>query len=398
MKKMKEISRKIIATFLIVGTVMSIIVFHSLDKNFFNPKEKGAWVLWNENPASEAIISWESTNLEDSTVYYGENLNLLNYSILNPTLTEIHHIILTDLKSNTKYYYKIGSSEKMKDEINVFQTAPDNENSSFTFMAISDTQQTSWSNGFCDKVAGKLKTNIFEYDFLMNVGDFVWNGEDQSDWDDFFNTYKEVFNKTVLVPVIGNHDSSYPKVNESSTQSKFPSYFPLSSNSNFYAYSFNYSMVHFTICDFQYGSEDEFENLRQSQLEWLKNDLEQAQNSKYRIVSFHCPIEASGFHGINEDMVENLLPILKTYNVSLILNGHDHHYEHVICDGIDSIILGGGGSFQDPHAILINDCQNMVFGLTYTSISVNNDYIQVNTFTLDDDLVDSFKIQSRRDD
>ncbi|MHA1473827.1 MAG: metallophosphoesterase [Promethearchaeota archaeon] len=395
---MKELSRKIIATLFIVGTLLSIIVVHSIDKNFFNPKEKGPWVIWQNNPSSEAIISWESIIEEDSTVFYGENLFSLNNSVSNPTLTEIHHVLLTDLKSNTKYYYKIGSSEEIKDEINVFQTAPDDENSSFNFIAISDTQQTSWSNGFCKKVANKLTKNIFQYDFLMNVGDFVWDGKDQSDWDDFFATYGEVLNKTVIVPVIGNHDSSYPKENESYSQSKFPSYFPLSSSPNFYVYSFNYSMAHFTICDFQYGTEEEFENLRQSQLEWLKNDLEQAQTSKYRIVSFHCPIKASGFHGVNDYMVEHLFPILKEYNVSLILNGHDHHYEHVKTDGIDSVILGGGGSFLDPHIILIEDSQNISLALTYTSISVNDDYIQVDTFTVDDELIDSFKIESRRDE
>ena len=393
---MKELSRKIIATLIIVGTLLSVIVVHSIDKNFFNPKEKGPWVIWQNKPSSEVIISWESIIEEDSTVFYGENLNFLNNSKSESTLTEIHHVLLTDLKPNTKYYYKIGSSVKIKDEINVFQTAPDNENSSFNFIAISDTQQTSWSNGFCKKVADKLTNNIIQYDFLMNVGDFVWNGKDQSDWDDFFATYGEVLNKTVIVPVIGNHDSSYPKENDSYSQSIFPSYFPLSSSPNFYAYSFNYSMAHFTICDFQYGTEEEFENLRKSQLDWLKNDLEQAQTSKYRIISFHCPIKASGFHGINDYMVEHLFPILKEYNVSLILNGHDHHYEHVKTDGIDSVILGGGGAFLDPHVILIEDSLNVSLALTYTSISVNNDYIQVDTYTIDDELVDSFKIESRR--
>ncbi len=395
---MKELSRKITATLLIVGTLLSVIVVHSIDKNFFNPKEKGPWVIWHNNPSSEVIISWESIIEEDSTVFYSENLNFLNNSEFDSTLTEIHHVLLTDLKPNTKYYYKIGSSVKMKDEINVFQTAPDNENSSFNFIAISDTQQTSWSNGFCKKVADKLTNNIFQYDFLMNVGDFVWDGKDRSDWDDFFANYGEVLNKTVIVPVIGNHDSSYPKENDSYSQSNFPSYFPLSSSPNFYAYSFNYSMAHFTICDFQYGTEEEFENLRLSQLDWLKNDLEQAQTSKYRIVSFHCPIKASGFHGINDYMVEQLFPILKEYNVSLILNGHDHHYEHVKTDGIDSVILGGGGSFLDPHIILIDDSLNVSLALTYTIISVNNDSIQVDTYSINDELVDSFKIESRRDE
>ncbi len=395
---MKELPRKIIATSLIVGTILSIILVHSIDKNLFNPKEKGPWVLWQNNPSSEVIISWESKINEDSAVFYGENFNSLNNSIFNSTLTEIHHVLLTDLKSNTKYYYKIGSSQEIKDEINVFQTAPGDENTSFNFLAISDTQQASWSNGFCKKVASRLTKNIFQYDFMMNVGDFVWNGQDQSDWNDFFDIYGDVLNKTVLVPVIGNHDSTYPKANDTETNSKFLEYFPLSSNPNFYSYSFNYSMVHFTICDFKYGTEDEFENLRESQLDWIKNDLEQAQSSKFRIVSFHCPIKASGFHGINNYMVENLLPILKEYNVSLILNGHDHHYEHVRSDGIDSVILGGGGAFQDPHAILIDDSQNMFFGLTYTSISVNNDFIQVDTYTIDDELVDSFKVESMRNE
>ncbi|MHA1921014.1 MAG: metallophosphoesterase [Promethearchaeota archaeon] len=392
---MKKFNQKLIATLLIIGTIVSVIVANSIDKNLFNPKEKGPWALWKDKPSSEIIILWESKNKEDSAIFYGENRDFLNYSVYNYTQTQIHLFRLTDLKPDTKYYYKVGSSEYIKDDINGFKTAPDNKNSSFKFMAISDTQQETWSNGFCKKVAKKLAKNVSDYDFLMNVGDFVYDGQDQSDWDDFFQIFGKVLNQTVLVPVIGNHDLSYPKMNESKIHSKFPIYFPLSSNPNYYSYSFNYSMVHFTICDFQYGTDDEFTNLRKDQLDWIEKDLRQAQSSKYRIVSFHCPIKGSGFHGINNYMVENLLPLLQKYNVSLILNGHDHHYEHLIIGGINSVILGGGGAFQDPHAIIIDDSQNISFGSTYSSISVNDDYIQVDTYTLDDIIVDSFKIESR---
>jgi hypothetical protein len=45
-----------------------------------------------------------------------------------------------------------------------------------------------------------------------------------------------------------------------------------------------------------------------------------------------------------QDIRDLFLPVLKAAGVQLILNGHDHGYQHMKKDGVDYIVTGGGGA------------------------------------------------------
>nr|AAF60315.1 putative purple acid phosphatase precursor [Ipomoea batatas] len=65
------------------------------------------------------------------------------------------------------------------------------------------------------------------------------------------------------------------------------------------------------------------------------NGLEYAlmkSTTKWRIVIGHHAIRSAGHHGDTKELVERLLPILRTYNVDLYMNGHDHSLEHISDD------------------------------------------------------------------
>nr|GMD33282.1 purple acid phosphatase 17-like [Ipomoea batatas] len=65
------------------------------------------------------------------------------------------------------------------------------------------------------------------------------------------------------------------------------------------------------------------------------NGLEYAlmkSTAKWRIVIGHHAIRSAGHHGDTKELVERLLPILRTYNVDLYMNGHDHSLEHISDD------------------------------------------------------------------
>nr|GLL34607.1 purple acid phosphatase 17-like [Ipomoea trifida] len=65
------------------------------------------------------------------------------------------------------------------------------------------------------------------------------------------------------------------------------------------------------------------------------NGLEYAlmkSTAKWRIVIGHHAIRSAGHHGDTKELVELLLPILRTYNVDLYMNGHDHSLEHISDD------------------------------------------------------------------
>jgi acid phosphatase len=168
-------------------------------------------------------------------------------------------------------------------------------------------------------------------------------------------------------------------------------YFPISESNTQFFYSFNYSMVHFVNLDIQWGTEYD---LSTEQMDWLKQDLVRAQLLPFRVVSFHCPIRDSGVFGDNTLLQTQLKPIMQQYNVSLILNGHDHHYERVFDDGLNYVVQGGGGDMQDPFVVTTNQTTKIVFGPTYTKITATQSNLTVQAYTLYGALVDNLVISA----
>ena len=88
-------------------------------------------------------------------------------------------------------------------------------------------------------------------------------------------------------------------------------------------------------------------------------------------MSFHCPIWDSAYFGKDQDMYAQVYPILADNNISLLLNGHDHHYERLEYDKFTAIVLGSGGAMQDPFLIEIPPSEAIAYGPSYANIEVN---------------------------
>ncbi|GAB4835905.1 Purple acid phosphatase 8 [Ancistrocladus abbreviatus] len=68
-------------------------------------------------------------------------------------------------------------------------------------------------------------------------------------------------------------------------------------------------------------------------------------NAQWKIVVGHHTLRSAGHHGNTEELVEQLLPILKANNVDLYVNGHDHCLEHISSpDSPLQFLTSGGGS------------------------------------------------------
>lgn len=68
-------------------------------------------------------------------------------------------------------------------------------------------------------------------------------------------------------------------------------------------------------------------------------------NATWKIVVGHHTIRSAGHHGVTEELVERLVPILEENSVDMYINGHDHCLEHII-DSNSQIqyLTSGGGS------------------------------------------------------
>ncbi|XP_045827160.1 purple acid phosphatase 7-like isoform X2 [Trifolium pratense] len=86
---------------------------------------------------------------------------------------------------------------------------------------------------------------------------------------------------------------------------------------------------------------------RESYRAELLKDVDSAlvqSKAKWKIVVGHHTIKTAGHHGNTQELVELLLPILKSNKVDAYINGHDHCLEHIIDkeSGIQFFTSGGG--------------------------------------------------------
>lgn len=96
--------------------------------------------------------------------------------------------------------------------------------------------------------------------------------------------------------------------------------------------------------------ENDPQTIGEGQEKWLKWDLK-ASRKPWKIAMLHTPIWdcVKG----NQDMQNQLTPILKEGGVHLVLQGHLHHYSHAETEGeyagMTYLTLGGGGAKLDPE-------------------------------------------------
>lgn len=394
--------RKILAAILILGSIFTLYSIQILDVRVWNPDIHGPWTLFGEKNYSQIIISWEISNPRYGAIRYDIDATHLDHLLVDTESKSLVHLYLSDLQPNTTYFYQIGYVESPESQlisefqpltttIYQFSTASAIVDQNFKFYAISDTQQIGAGNGYSRKVANYLGNIVHDAAFITVIGDLTENGGEQKYWDDWFDFSSVYLGRTIFVPVPGNHDTNYPRSGVLTDQ-LFRNYFPISKSNNHFYYSFNYSQVHMIIADFTWPTDSEFS---QEQLTWLENDLQSAQAMPFIVVAFHCPIHDSGYFGNDQNMQTRLRPILERYNVTVILNGHDHHYERVEEFGLTYIVLGGGGAIQDPILTPIPETQVIALGPSFAQFATNSTHLNMQIYSLQEELIDAVSFPSR---
>jgi hypothetical protein len=167
----------------------------------------------------------------------------------------------------------------------------------------------------------------FKYDLVVLVGDNLYGSERPQDFKAKFELpYKPLLDTGVkFYASLGNHDAR---------EQRFYKLFNMEGN---LYYSFNPAPdVRFFMVESTYPVPE--------QIAWLEKELT-ASNSIWKIAVFHHPLYSSGGrHGSDLLLREVLEPLFVKYNVSVVLNGHDHFYERVKPQkGIAYFVVGSGG-------------------------------------------------------
>ena len=170
----------------------------------------------------------------------------------------------------------------------------------------------------------------FKYQIVVLVGDNLYGSERPQDFQKKFEIpYKPLLDAGVkFYACLGNHDAREQR------------YYKLFNMNGKLYYTFDPKPeVRFFILESTYPVPE--------QIQWVEQELKASSND-WKIVVFHHPLYSSGErHGSDLRLREVLEPLFLKYNVSVVLNGHDHFYERVKPQkGIQYFVIGSGGQLR----------------------------------------------------
>ncbi len=285
--------------------------------------------------------------------------------------TRYHRLKIAGLKPYTRYAYQVTEGGKASKPA-TFLTAP-KPDQPFHFIAYGDTRTQP------DKHASVIaRVLTFHPDFVIQTGDLVADGTNESQWDVFWQIETPLLRDTAYYPALGNHEKE---------GAPYFRYFGVPQE-----YSFDYGNTHFVALDTNRPDSE----LKQQE-EFLRKDLLAHQKATWRVVFFHhtpytC-VDKPGRRELAKALSARLEPILVEGRVQLVVNGHDHDYQrHVPPSGITYLVTGGGGAplypvtpdtpYVKKAKSVYNDCEITVDGGTIKVRAVEPDGTEIEHFTL----------------
>ncbi|MCP4761381.1 MAG: metallophosphoesterase family protein [archaeon] len=293
-----------------------------------NGHNDGPWLSWSNNqPDTSISITWLTSELNTTTVYYGTNpLNLDNtgYGIESGE-SFLHKTVITDLSPNTIYYYRIPEKFEQHPANTIFNfTTASSTEESFKFAIYGDVQPTDENYILQNQLVVDGLING-SFDFICRLGDDADDGGDPEDWHRFFQSYARVAAYTPSMNVIGNHDWDYLEGGSSNWGALFNN--PYNNSNQGRYYSFDYHNAHFLMLD----NFEHIYSMSDIQLNWIKDDITNARTKdpdSWVFVLFHLSMFTTASTGHIYDLQKQLIPIFDEYGVDAVFYGHDHHYEH----------------------------------------------------------------------
>ena len=223
----------------------------------------------------------------------------------------------------------------------------------------------------------------FPFELVVMLGDNIYGSDRPQDYDHKFAIpYKGLLDKGVkFYASLGNHDSR---------EQRFYKNFNMD-DKLYYTFKAPKEDVRFFALESTY--------LDQDQLKWIEDELKKS-NEKWKIAYFHHPLYSSArTHGSQLKLRAVLEPLFIQYNVSLVLNGHDHAYERIKPqNGIQYFLEGSSGKLRygdlrkgSPLTAFGNDTTR-----TFMLMEIDGDNMTFNTIDMAGNVIDSGTITRRK--
>ncbi len=266
----------------------------------------------------------------------------------------------------------------------------------FSFAILGDTQYfESGSGGGYQMAVEKIKK--LNPELVFSAGDLVSSCDETNECTKKFAAWKNVLgplaSKTYVTQ--GNHDRTGGDKADAAWEKVF-SYLPTNGPQDFvgFVYSFDFGNSHFVVLDSDKPKEN---NIKPAQLDWLESDL--AANKKENVfVFFHEPAYPTNSK-IAESLDENpenrdrLWNILTEHKVKAVFSGHEHIQSRRKVNGLYQFVFGNTDSFNHlpPRAGM---AEYSFIGEAFGVVKVNGSEISVETYSVQGDLLDTFRLSN----
>ncbi|KAK6245482.1 hypothetical protein SCA6_008572 [Theobroma cacao] len=306
---------------------------------------KGVIVSWvtPDEPGSNLVLYWA----ENSELKHQAEGIVLTYKYFNYTSGYIHHCTITNLESDTKYYYEVGIGNTSREFW--FRTPPEvGPDVPYTFGLIGDLGQTHDSN----RTLTHYELNPAKGQTLLFVGDLSYADAypyyDNSRWDTWGRFIERNAAYQPWIWTAGNHEIDIlPEIGE---RIPFKSYlhryhvpYKASGSTSPLWYSIKRASAHIIVMS-SYSAYDEgiwnFLNdllkmfiaaIYTPQYKWLQKEFQKVNRTEtpWLIVLMHCPFYSSYVHHYMEGESMRVIyePWFVQHKVDVVFAGHVHAYE-----------------------------------------------------------------------
>jgi hypothetical protein len=223
----------------------------------------------------------------------------------------------------------------------------------------------------------------FPFELVTLVGDNLYGSERPQDFRTKFETpYKALLDRGVkFYASLGNHDAR---------EQRFYKLFNMGGEL-YYSFKAPKQSVRFFALESTY--------LEPGQVKWLEAALASSTDD-WKIAYFHHPLYSSGGrHGSDEQIRQVLEPLFIKHGVSVVLNGHDHHYERTRPqNGITYFVTGSGGKLRaDDYRPNLPFSEKVVANtLVFLAVEISGDVMTYKAISREGTVVDSGEITRRR--
>ena len=208
--------------------------------------------------------------------------------------------------------------------------------------------------------------------FVLSLGDNVYLGEqgmvddesggEDDDWySSYFQPYRYVIARVPVFPAIGNHDTTDTEGSDDRAQmednfhilQRFGEDIARGSVERGLFYRLRYGR-HIQLIALDTSLDDDDPQVRRffqspQHQSWLRDVLDDP-GVRWNIpFSHHPPYCAGPHHPNDQELIDDLVPLLRAANVRLYLAGHEHNFQIAEVDGCTYVVSGGGGKLrEDP--------------------------------------------------